>query len=126
MSVRFDFRRVDPDVTVMDFSGSLSTPGIMVAEVERAIKKTIEGGVRKLVLDLGRVDFIDSSGIGVLAVCSGVMKQAGGRMAVTRASGIVKQALEKVSLDRVIGIYPDLAAACAAMSEPHSEPPAPV
>ncbi len=126
MWVRFDFRRVDPDVTVMDFSGRLSTPGIMVAEVERTIRRTIEGGVRKLVLDLGRVDFIDSSGIGVLAVCSGMMKQAGGRMAVTRAAGIVKQALEAVSLDRVIGIYPDLASACAAMSEPHPEPPAPV
>ena len=123
MWVRFDFRQVDPDVTVMDFSGRLSTPGIMVAEVERTIKKTIEGGVRKLVLDLGRVDFIDSSGIGVLAVCSGVMKQAGGRMAVTGAAGIVRQALEAVSLDRVIGIYPDLAAACAALSEPYSKPP---
>ncbi len=124
MFVQFNFRRLDPDVAVMDLSGRLSVPGIMVAEVERTIKKTIEEGARKLVLDLSKVDFIDSAGIGVLAVCSGVMKQAGGRMAVTGASGIVKQALQAVSMDRVIGIYPDLASACAALSEPRSEPPA--
>jgi len=124
MFVQFNFRRLDPDVTVMDFSGRLSTPGITVAEVERTIRKKIEEGARKLVLDLGRVDFIDSSGIGLLAVCSAAMKQAGGRMAVTGAIGIVKKSLEAVSLDRVIGVYPNLAADCAALSEPHREPQA--
>jgi anti-sigma B factor antagonist len=121
MFVQFNFRQLDPDVTVMDFSGNFSRPGIMVAKVEDTIRKRIEEGVRKLVLDLDKVDFIDSSGIGLLAVCSALMKQAGGRMAVTGAGGIAKQVLETVSVDRVIGVYPDLASACAAVSKPHSE-----
>ena len=126
MFVQFSFLQVEPGVTVMDFMGRLSIPGILVAEVELTIKKQIERGARKLVLDVSKVDFLDSSAVGMLAVCSGAMKEAAGTMVIAGASGIVKKVLETAGLPRIMGVYPDLALACAALGVPHSEPAPPV
>jgi anti-sigma B factor antagonist len=119
----FTSREVEPDVLVVDFTGRVSTPAILVADVERFIKKQIEGGSRKLVLDFSKVEFLDSSGVGVLVVCSSVMEKAGGKMAIAGAAGYVKQALEMVHLDRVIPMHSDLASACKFLGE-SSAPPA--
>ena len=116
----FTSRQVEPDVLVVDFTGRVSTPAILVADVERFIKKQIEGGSRKLVLDFSKVDFLDSSGVGVLVVCSSVMEKAGGKMCIAGATGYVKEALQMVHLDRVIPLHSDLAAACKSL-----EPDAP-
>jgi anti-sigma B factor antagonist len=115
--VRFVFRQIETDVTVMDFTGPLSMPGITVANVERTIKRHIEQGSKKLVLDLGKVDFLDSSAIGLLVVCSSAMERAGGKMAIVGAKGVVKQVLGIVHLERVIGMYPDLTSACESMAQ---------
>lgn len=126
MFVQFSFLQVEPGVTVMDFTGRLSLPGILVAEVELTIKKRIERGAKKLVLDVSKVDFLDSSGVGMLAVCSGAMKEAAGTIVIAGASGIVKKVLETAGLPRIMGTYPDLASACAALGVPQSEPAPPV
>jgi anti-sigma B factor antagonist len=115
--LRFVFRQLQPDVTVMDLTGPLSMPGITVVELERAIRGRIEQGVRKLVLDLANVNFLDSSGVGLLVVCSSAMERAGGRMVLVGAAGPVKQVLGTVHLDRVIGMFPDLTCACEAMTD---------
>ena len=124
MLVEYAFRQVDPEITVMEFKGDLSIPGITVAEVERAIKKRLEKGCRKLVLDLGKVGFLDSLGVGLLAACSGDMERLGGRLAVAGASGHVKHVLEIVHLDRILAMYSDLDSACQSMpgatTQPHA------
>ena len=122
MFVQFRFLQVEPGVTVMDFTGRLSMPGILVAEVELTIKKQIERGARKLVLDVSKVDFLDSSGVGMLAVCAGAMGKAGGRIMIAGVQGRVEEVLLLTNLNRIIGIYPDLAAACAALTDPPTPP----
>jgi anti-sigma B factor antagonist len=116
------FRQIEPDVTVMDFTGRFTTPEIMVASVERAIKRRIEGGCRKLVLDLTKVDFVDSAGVGMLAVCSGAMEQAGGTIVIVGATGHVKKVLEIVHLERTIRMFSDVASACKALAEASTRP----
>jgi anti-anti-sigma factor len=40
-------------------------------------------------IELAAVDYIDSSGLGMLTDCFGEMEQSGGRMRVTGANGLV-------------------------------------
>ena len=117
MLVHFATRQVDPDVTVMDITGQL-TLGNALTEVESAIKKRIQNGSRKLVLELSKLTFLDSSGVGMVAVCSGVMDRAGGRLVLAGASGKVKEVLLLTHLDRVMGMYSDVASACACFEPP--------
>ena len=118
----FVVKEIAPDVVVMDFKGRLTTPGIMVASVEQTIKRRIEGGARKLVLDLTKVDFVDSSGIGMLMVCWSSMNKAGGKLVIAGAAGYAKEVLNMVHLERHVGMYSDLAEACKAMTEPGPPP----
>ncbi|MGA2718327.1 MAG: STAS domain-containing protein, partial [Candidatus Acidiferrales bacterium] len=51
------------DVAIVDFSGKI-TLGEGSAILRKMIRELVENGRRKILLDLGDVDYIDSSGIG--------------------------------------------------------------
>jgi anti-sigma B factor antagonist len=117
MSVWISLLQNEHGVTVMEFTGRLSMPGIAVTEVERTIKLQIDGGSRKLVLDLSKVEYLDSSGLGVLAVSARAMGKAGGSIITAGAHGRVEHVLLLTNLNRIIGMYPDVATACAALAD---------
>ena len=66
------------DVTVVEMAGRLNL-GNSLSYAENAVIRLIDGGTRKLVIDLARLDHIDSSGLGMLILCGGRMEQSGGR-----------------------------------------------
>ena len=104
-------RLVEPDITVLELIGRL-TLGNRLTEVERSIRETIVNGCKRLVLDLAKLDFMDSSGVGMLVMCAGAMDQAGGQMRVSGANARVSQVFEIVHLGRVVPIVSDSDAAC--------------
>ena len=67
------------DVTVVEMSGRLDH-GNSLSFAETSINRMIDSGTRKLVIDLARLDYIDSSGLGMLIFCGGHMERSGGRM----------------------------------------------
>lgn len=117
MIVDVENHELSPDITAITFTGRLIL-GNRLSEVEHAIRQQIQQGQRKLVLDFSGLDYIDSAGIGVVAVCIGVMEREGGRLVVASAAGQVKQLLELTHLNRVVATYPDVPSAHRALSEP--------
>ena len=107
-------RQFAPDITVIAITGRLNL-GPTLNSVEEAIRKQIEGGSRKLVLDLSSLSYIDSSAIGAIVMYAGRMKQAGGRMRVAGAQGVVLRALEVVRLGVVVPMDTGVEPACAAL-----------
>src|SRR5271156_6495734 len=89
------------DVTVVEMSGRLHF-GNSLSYAENAINRMIDEGTRKLVIDLARLDYIDSSGLGMLIFCGGRMEQSGGRMRVAGASGPVARVFEIAQANRVL------------------------
>jgi hypothetical protein len=65
-----------------------------------------------LVIDLARLEYLDSSGLGMLIGCSGRMDQSGGRMRVAGAGGAVAQVFEIVHASRILQLDADLESAC--------------
>jgi len=104
------------DVTVVEMSGRLLL-GNSLSYAENAINRLIDGGTRKLVIDLARVDHIDSSGLGMLIFCGGRMEQSGGRMRVAGANESVTRVFEIANAGRVLQFDQDLASACRHLSE---------
>ena len=121
MIINLEPRELAPDVSAIIFTGRLVL-GNRLGEVEHAIRQRIQEGRKKLVLDLNGLDFIDSSGIGVLAVCMGLMHQTGGKLAIVCGSGQVRQLMTLTHLDQIAEIYPDLPSAQSALSKPPAPP----
>ena len=123
MVMQYTTHQVGPGITVAEFTGQL-TLGNRLLEVEHDIKERILKDCTKLVLDVTKLSYIDSAGIGMLALCVGTLQRAGGQVNLAVVDGKVKNMIELVRLNQVVSLYPDAAAACAALAGPAAAPPA--
>ena len=112
MILKISTRSVEPDIVVMELEGRVAL-GRESQSIERQIAEFIQGGHKKIVLDLSKVAYMDSTGIGIIAYSSGQVRTAGGQLRVAGAAGIVLESLKISGLDRVIGFYADADIACA-------------
>lgn len=73
------------------------------------MREVTEGGAQRIVLDLSRVDFIDSSGLGAIVAS---MKQLGGRrLDLAGLSPTVEKVFRLTRMDTIFAIHPDVGAA---------------
>jgi anti-sigma B factor antagonist len=77
----------------------------------------VDEGVRHIVLDLGDVPFLDSSGLGVLVTGLKRLRIAGGTLRLAGCRPPVRAVLKITSLDRVFFLYPSVDAALADTTE---------
>lgn len=122
MIVQFSTQEMEPDITVLSLSGQLSL-GNRLSEIEYDIKKRIQGGARKLLVDLTQLTYIDSAGLGTIAVLAGSVGRAGGKLAIAGAAGKVLEVMEVTNLNKVLCLCADVAAARAALDEAASSAP---
>ena len=106
-----NIRQVEPDVTVVELTGHLNL-GNELMSLEAAVRRLIAEGARKLVIDVTKLDYIDSAGIGMLVGCNGQIDRAGGKMRVAGAQGTVARAFEVVHMDRITSLDPDVDTSC--------------
>jgi anti-sigma B factor antagonist len=107
-------RKIEPDITVLEISGRLAL-GRESQRIETMVEELSNKGSSRVVLDLTGVDYIDSAGIGMLALAAGKMKEAGGTMAIVAPEGRVLQLLNLTQLHLVVNVSPTVAAATAGM-----------
>jgi len=80
------------------------------------VYNAIDGGSRKIVINMAEVTFIDSSGLGALVNAMIRMRNAGGKLKLTQPSSKVAELLELTRLDKVMDIAPDEEMALAAFA----------
>jgi anti-sigma B factor antagonist len=70
------------------------------------LRQTLQGlvppGVKEVVLDVTDLEFIDSTGLGVVLGAMRRLREGGGVLRIAGAHGIVKRVLEITDLDKVI------------------------
>jgi anti-sigma B factor antagonist len=105
-------RRAFGDAVVVAVEGELDlfTAPFLRDEVRDAIKQDSS----KLVLDLGALSFMDSSGLSVLIEAWRLATGEGGGVSLAAPQAPVARILRTTGLDRRIKVYPDVAAAIAA------------
>ena len=72
------------------------------------VKQLVEGGSHHLVVDLGEVSFVDSSGLGAVIGGLKVTRQFGGDLRIARPNQQVRLVLELTSLNRLLQPYDTL------------------
>src|SRR5262249_25037622 len=86
-------------------SGRL-TMGSDSQTVEWNLAKLLQENHKKVIFDLTNVNFLDSSGIGILVMCHAKLKKAGGELRVAGAQGMVRQVIEMTNVNKLVELYP--------------------
>ena len=94
-----------PDICIVEFSGKLMM-GSESRQVERTVSELLAAGVKKIILELSRLDNIDSTGIGILVMCDGKVRKAGGEMRLAGPAGLVRDTLVMTRIDRLMKLVP--------------------
>ena len=103
MSVKLNTRQVG-DVTVVDVSGRI-TLGEGSSALRDLLKELIGKGNKKILLNLGEVTYIDSSGIGELVSGFTTVSNQGGTMKLLGLTKRVQDLLQITKLYTVFDIH---------------------
>jgi len=103
MSMVLNARRLD-DVVIMDLSGRI-TMGEGTLIVREQIKKLLDAGDRKFLLNLSDVDYIDSSGLGELVTSFTTVRNQGGQLKLLNLTRRVQDLLQITKLLTVFEVF---------------------
>ncbi|MFN2480967.1 MAG: STAS domain-containing protein [Pyrinomonadaceae bacterium] len=99
------------DVTVLDLGGKI-TIGEGSVSLRGAIKRLVEEGKTKILLNLANVGYIDSSGIGELVSSfTTVQRTEGGQLKLLNLSSKIRELMVITKLHTVFDVYDDEATA---------------
>ena len=114
MSVKISTRQVD-GVTVLDMSGRI-TLGEGSVQLRDAVRDLLSKGQKHILLNLGDVTYIDSSGIGELVSAFTTAKNQGGELKLLNLTRKVHDLLQITKLYTVFDVKDDEASAIAAFA----------
>ena len=106
-------RRVG-EVTVIDVTGriTLGEGNVMLREIVRDLA---DKGGKKVVLNLGKVEYVDSSGLGELVKTHTTLRNQGGQLKLANLNKRVHDLLQMTRLSAVFDIHKDEAGAVASL-----------
>lgn len=91
-------------VTVLTASGRLNM--VSAPRLKAAVDESVAAGRARIVVDLGGIEFIDSSGLGALIGGLKVARQATGDLRIAAAGEQVRTVLGLTNLDRILRPHP--------------------
>ncbi len=105
MSLKFDIRHVD-NVAIVDLSGRL-TMGEAAGMLRETIKEMIAEDQKHIVLNLGEVTYVDSSGLGELVGAFATVSNRGGRLKLLNLQKRIQELMQVTKLLTVFDVYDD-------------------
>jgi anti-sigma B factor antagonist len=89
------------DVHILDCSGKI-TLGEGTMAVRNAVRETLKAGGKKIVLNLGDVNYIDSSGIGELVSSFTTVSNQGGSL---KLLNLTKKIQELLAITKLLTVF---------------------
>jgi len=115
VTMKSSTRQVD-GITIIDLSGRI-TLGEGSSVLRDLVRQTVAKGNKKILLNLGDVTYIDSSGIGELVSAFTSVRNAGGELKLLNLTKKVHDLLQITKLYTVFDVKDDEAAAIQAFSK---------
>ncbi|HKP11074.1 MAG TPA: STAS domain-containing protein [Blastocatellia bacterium] len=92
------------DVTILDLSGKI-TIGEGSVQLREAVRGLLESGNKKILLNLGDVSYVDSSGIGELVSSYTTTSNNGGHLKLLNLTKKIQDLLQITKLLTVFQVY---------------------
>ena len=93
-------------IVILELTGRISV-GPEASSIRDTCSRLAAEGKRNLVLDLAKVDFIDSTGLGALVICATSLRKAGGNMKLLNLNRRNVELLVMTKLATVFEIFND-------------------
>ena len=107
-----DTKQMDSGVAVITISGRLALGG-ETEKLEAAVNRLLAEEVKTVVLDIAGLDYVDSSGVGMMVSCLSKIKKAGGVMKVAGANPRIRRIFSMTGVESMMSLYDNVAAATA-------------
>jgi anti-sigma B factor antagonist len=106
--------RTSNGVTILEFHGKLTIE--VTAQVRKAIQDLLEAGRKNILLDLGDVSFMDSSGIGEMVRSYHSVRREGGQVKLLNLTKKIQELLAITKLVTIFQSFDDEAEAVSSYS----------
>ena len=107
-------KHLPPDIVVLEITGRI-TIGRECKQLEWAVETQVrEKKEKKIIFDLSGVTHMDSTGVGIIVMSAGVVKEAGGELRLAGANKHIESVLKVTSMDKLVSWNPTVAEAAAA------------
>jgi anti-sigma B factor antagonist len=105
-----------PEAVVIKLSGKLMG-GTFMQDMSETLHKLLDEGKKNVVLDIGDVSMITSTGIGILISGYTTMKNASGDLKLASVTDRGKGLLQVTALDSIFKYYPSVEEALKSFSD---------
>src|SRR5882762_10484650 len=105
-------KRLDSGVAIITISGRLALGG-ETEKLDAAVNTLLAADQKKVVLDITSLDYVDSSGIGMLVSSLTKFKKAGGDLKVAGANARIRRIFAMTGVETMMPIFDTVAAASA-------------
>ena len=108
------------DHVVLEIGGEIDV--YTAPRLRERLIEMVNSGEKNVIVDLGRVEFLDSTGLGVLVGRLKLARTRGGSMRLVGTDDRVLKVFSITGLDKVFEIHPDVDSALAAGVAPAETP----
>ena len=96
----FEAEEYESDVVIIRGQGRLNM--VSASELRETVGAAVASGRPRVVVDLSRIDFMDSSGLGALIGSLKIAREAGGDLRIARPTEQVLMVLQLSNVDRIL------------------------
>jgi anti-sigma B factor antagonist len=88
-------------IAILDLDGRL-TVGAEMAKYRETMQKLIDGGKRSVIVNMQKVDYVDSTGLGAMVMTYTTMQKAGGKM---KLLNLTRRSIELLVMTKLTTIF---------------------
>ena len=103
MNFKMDTRTMEKEMPVIELEGEVDV--YTAPQLKQQIISILEGGAKVLAINLTKVDYLDSTALGVLIGGLKRMREKDGNMVLICPSPRIRRVFEITGLDKIFDIY---------------------
>lgn len=115
MNFRMDMRTLERELPLIELEGEVDV--YTAPQLKQQMINLLESGAKEMIVDLTKVDYLDSTALGVLIGGLKRMREMDGNMVLVCPSPRIRRVFEITGLDKIFDIYNSVEDAQEAMGK---------
>ncbi len=103
MNFKMDTRTLEKELPIIELEGEVDV--YTAPQLKQQMISILEGGAKELVVNLAKVDYLDSTALGVLIGGLKRMRERDGNMVLICPSPRIRRVFEITGLDKIFDMY---------------------